>query len=236
MKAMILFDLVIMRRILLQLLGICAVTSVAVSYGTGSIVGVSATISAMVPVFYLMTVLAYDEAHGWESFRLTLPLNRAAVVLGRYAGLVAVAAASVAVGVLVGAGMAWLSGMLSSAVPSLRSFGFGANPFEAIVAGGIGGGSMSLVMAAFSLPFAMRLGMTRGVRLVPLLVVAVVVGGGFLFSEDGPLSWMVSDSLRWLLGDSDALVFLCAAIIGVALAIYAISVAVSLRLYRTREL
>ena len=65
MNAMLISDLAIMRKNLLQLFGVCLIVGVGMAYGTGSLIVATACISSMVPFMYLFNVAAYDELGGW---------------------------------------------------------------------------------------------------------------------------------------------------------------------------
>jgi len=75
MKTMIVSDFAALRSALLQLVGICLVVSLFMSYVMGA-VGTSAAIGAMIPFMCLFSLAALDEQNGWERFRLTLPITR----------------------------------------------------------------------------------------------------------------------------------------------------------------
>ena len=105
MKTMIVSDFAALRSALLQLVGICLVVSLFMSYVMGA-VGTSAAIGAMIPFMCLFSLAALDEQNGWERFRLTLPITRRQVVFGRYASLALLTVAAALFGLLLALGIA----------------------------------------------------------------------------------------------------------------------------------
>ena len=164
MKTLVISDLVTMRSALAQMAGICLLAYVFISFATQSIVAGAAAVAVMVPFMYFFTVSAYDETHNWELFRLTLPMTRRQVVFGRYASLLVVIAASLAVsfafGVLLALAAGALAGSLGVVVPEgLLPQGdfvpviFGAAVMPVVI---------MLVACSLALPLVLRYGVTKG--------------------------------------------------------------------------
>ena len=100
MKAMFLMDFItvkkLLRRYLLLLLGMGGAAALMMGSHPGII-----PYFGMISVVSVAQALAlYDDRRDWSRFRLTMPLTRTGVVLGRYAFLAAVAAAGTLMGVL----------------------------------------------------------------------------------------------------------------------------------------
>ena len=121
MKTMIVSDFAALRSALLQLVGICLVVSLFMSYVMGA-VGTSAAIGAMIPFMCLFSLAALDEQNGWERFRLTLPITRRQVVFGRYA--------SVAIATVLAFVFSLALSFALLAVMGLKEFFSAEKPFE----------------------------------------------------------------------------------------------------------
>lgn len=238
MKAMIFSDLITMRRSLAQLFGITAVVTVILAVTTGTLATMAACTASMIPVMFMFSISAYDEMNKWESFRLAMPMSRANVVAGRYASLLLVTAASLAASMAYSFAIAGVAALLSGGMgpgSPLSSLILENNPPEMVVGSGLLGMVAVLLVAAVTLPFIMRFGVTRATRLLPLVVLLGVAGGVWLIGDEGPLAAALPAGARWLLADG-GFVTLVAVIVAVALVLYAASVVISLRVYAKREL
>ncbi|MDO4290384.1 MAG: ABC-2 transporter permease [Eggerthellaceae bacterium] len=235
MKAMIFSDLITMRRSLVQLVGIMAAIACLLAFGMETLVPVAACVAVMIPVMYVFTAMAYDELNGWEKFRLALPLSRSNVVAGRYAGMLLVCAAALVLGLALTLTIAGVAEALSGGMggnPKVAALLLANNPPQALLAAGMLGALTALVMGAVVLPLTMRFGMTKGARVMPLVLVfvAVVVMGVFGDALNG-----FAEAL--LHGDAGVSpVALGVGAVAAVLAVYAASAALATRLYRTREL
>lgn len=236
MKAVLFSDLIAMRRSLVQLFGTCAFITVFIAIVMQSAVPVGACLSAMVPMMFLFSLIAYDEMNGWESFRLAMPVTRSGVVAGRYASFLCVVAASMLVGGALTYALLLGSGALAPYFETARSIASADFDLGAIFVSVLMSGAFVIVLMSLSLPVVMRTGMTRGVRFLPVVLVIAFVGAGFVFGEDGPLSGVGQALLGWMdaLGPESA-VWVYIAVFVTSLALYAISAVVSMRFYATRE-
>ena len=205
MKAMIFSDLITSKNSFAQLLGMTLFVAIFIAAGTSTLVTSTACIAAMVPFMYLFSISAYDEQNGWERFRLTLPISRRQVAYGRYASMMAI--------VLIALVVSWLAGM---------AIGFAVGVLaEAVI----------IIAAAVSLPLIMRFGMTKGSRLVPVIMVFAICMGVAFFS-----SGVDALDLEALISGEFDLMVAVAVILLAALAVYVISACISARLYEGREL
>lgn len=230
MKAMIFSDLITSKNAFLQLLGITVFVSVFIAIGTGTLVTSVACMAAMVPFMYLFSIAAYDEQNGWERFRLTLPISRRQVAYGRYASMFIIMVVSLAVAILTGV----LIGVIAEALPSNM-----ANPglflsewgLPTLLAVGVLTQILIFLAAACSLPIIMRFGMTKGSRLVPvILLLALSFGAAFFGSSVETLDFDVMFSDPGVLGITLAIAT------AIAIILYCASAYLSARLYKNREL
>ncbi len=231
MRTMLLADLVTSRNMALQQLGVAAIVGVFVAVFVEQLVTTVACIAAMVPFMYLFTMSAYDEQNGWERFRLTLPLTRRQVALGRYASMALMMVVSLAVAVAAGVVVGLVADALPAGIASehLRLSDWGVTT---LLLTGVFAQVVILLAAALSMPFIMRWGMTKGSRLVPIvLVVALSLGCGFFAPKAEQLF-----PAETLSGGVDILYGPVALVGCVAVVLYVASALVSARLYDKREL
>ena len=225
MKTLVISDLVTMRSALLQLAGICAIVGAFISIATQSFVAASAATAIMIPLMFLFTTSAYDETRDWELFRLTLPVTRRQVVLGRYASILLVALLAVVLASVLGVLLALAAGAVAALAPVPLPEGL--VPHEGFVA--------EFVAGAVTLPLIMRFGMTKGARLVPVVIVLLMSLGILLAGDDGPLAGMLTGLEAWLFQGAN-LALVCVAGVVATLAVYAVSAQVAVGLYERREL
>lgn len=228
MKTMIVSDFAALRSALLQLVGICLVVSLFMSYVMGA-VGTSAAIGAMIPFMCLFSLAALDEQNGWERFRLTLPITRRQVVFGRYASVAIATVLAFVFSLALSFALLAVMGLLPAAwVP--ESLAPAENPPAAIV--GATAGSVGIVMIAMvvALPLIMRFGMTKGTRLVPVVMLLALSAVAGLLGTG--LDTIGLDAV--LTSGSIMMVMAVGAV--VALSLYGASALLAARLYEQREL
>ena len=236
MNAMVRSDLIIMRRSLIQLFGICLIVCVFIAIGMESLIAGIAAVVAMVPMMYMFSIVAYDEANGWERFRLTLPISRHQVVLGRYASILIVFALCDVLTLAT----AWILSLALSAIPNSPLAESGQGGFDALfyLAGILMVSAVMIVVAAISTPLFLRFGITKGSRLIPLLVLAVLVIGIFLTDNLEGVDLASIPILGILLtggaGDAGAMLCMSAVVLGISLLLLALSALIALRLYEHR--
>lgn len=233
MKTMIVSDFAALRSALLQLLGICLVIGLFMSYTMGG-VGTSAAIGAMVPFMCLFSLAAVDEQNGWERFRLTLPITRRQVVFGRYASV----AIATVFALVLALGLAFLLLAVVSLLPAAwvpESLAPAENPPAAIVGSTAGSVGIIMVAMAVALPLIMRFGMTKAARIVPLIVVVVIAGCVSFFDADFLFAnGMVRDLVTWLDTGSNYLVAAVGTLAAAAV-LYGASAPIAAKLYERRE-
>lgn len=233
MKAMIVSDFAVLRNALLQLVGICLIIAVIMGWATDSLISAEAAISAMIPFMLLFSLAATDEQHGWERFRLTLPLTRRQVVFGRYASLGLLAAATIVFALTLSFLVLGIASLLpASIVP--EGFTFAANPPAALVGSVVGAVSVIALGMSVALPLIMRFGMTRAARIVPLIVVIAIACGISFFGSGIQPTGVLTDLVQWLDTGNNYL-FLAAALVAVVALIYVASAFVAAKLYEKRE-
>lgn len=210
----------------------------AVSVGMQSIVAAAGIMTCMFLLMGSMAAGAYDEQNGWGLFRLTMPLSRRDVVLGRYGvivtlGLIGLAAGWVAIAVLTALATAGVLPLGLSEMLSYRPEDILAALFSSVTCLAFGS-----FVASITTPVYFHFGQTRGAQYIPLatallfIVAIVAVNSGVLDTID-------ATTLGALIAfiESPAGVASCCGIAIVAsAAMLAVSAAISLKLYERREL
>lgn len=235
-KAMIATDFAIMRGSLASTAGLSLVVAIALAIGMQNLVPAVAAVSAMVPLLLLTTLGAYDDYNNWGSFRLALPLSRRQVVLGRYATLLIAMAATAAVTLAFGC----LVLNVSSLIPGELAAQLQEDATPIRIAAGIAGAlSCTVIACAVTLPLAMRFGMTKAVRFVPVFAaVAFALALAIIGSSGSPLESNATFAhlLLWIDASDLHLLAISATILAEALMLYLVSALLAVRLYKTREL
>lgn len=228
---MVMLDMLVMRRSFVSSLAICLAISVFISATTGSGAG-GLTFAVMLPYMYVMTLFSFDEAYGWERLRLSMPLTRRDVVLGRYLGVLLVVVVSCAAGAAVGMALYALVDLFS---PGDLDIPFGVEGMQVVLGGTFVGLLLLLVMFSLLIPLYTKFGTTKGrwlTMLVTLSLVCVSMGVIASFAQDdggirhAATTIATTVPLPVVVGLSTA----------VALALYAVSAVVSMRLYAGKEL
>lgn len=251
MKAMIMSDLIIMRRNLGQLFATCAIITIVIALAMNNTLSViGGCFGTMIPLLYLFSIAAYDELNDWQTYRLTLPTSRTGIVIGRYLSVLIVtlvsALAGIAVAVAVGAAVQFadpaavnVGGSFNYTSPNgafLSTLALNANPPEMLALSAVAGASMALLLSAITLPLVAKVGLTKGARYVPVVTVALFLIAFAAFGEGGPLSPYVPDPLNWIFSGGPETLVMFAAIGVMSLVLYGLSMFIAVKLYRTREL
>lgn len=230
MKAMIFSDLITSKNSFATLIGITIFVSAFIAICTETLATAVACTATMVPFMYLFSIAAYDEQNGWERFRLTLPISRKQVAYGRYASMLIVMICSLVVAVAEGL----VIGAIAEALPAGSvAGGLTLAEFEAplIIEIALATQLVILLAATFTLPLIMRFGMTKGSRIVPVVLVIALSACAAFFSNN-----IDTLTLRSFMENVNAQVLILAVTTVVALVLYGLSALLSARLYETREL
>lgn len=236
MKIMLLTDLVLTRRTLIQLVIMCGCMVAFICIFTETVATIGASFTTMLPLFYPFTITAYDESNNWQTYRLSLPLSRNTTSLGRYACFLLVVLGSMLLGALISYVMCIVGTALGPNVPFLAPFTFEGNPPIVIWGSSALGATTVLFIASITLPFVSKMGMTKGVRFIPVAFALILVLLFTLFSNEGPFAAFVPDFLYYLTTNDSAIPLLIALATLVSVVMFFISMMISLKLYQKREL
>lgn len=236
MKAMFLMDFVtvkkLLRRYLLLLLGVGGLAALMM----GSHPGIVPYFGELSVISVAQALALYDDRRDWSRFRLTMPLTRTGVVLGRYAFLAAVAVA----GTLLGVALYLVVTLAVQEVPgyaalTLRLGGFDAIGLAWSVAVSF---ALAFVVGGIMLPTFFSFGMGNGPRYAMALVMMVSVLGinpivnVCVKPEAAPaaLGGLVS-----IATSPETFLVAAGALTAAAFALYAASCAACLAAYRRRD-
>ena len=232
MRRALLCDLLVNRSYLVRMAATGVFIAICFSLGT--------TIIPAVPGMIALTFMAggtsslgmVDDAHGWGAYRLTLPLSRRDVVVGRYLAVLVFGLLGALVGALVSLAMMAVSGSLAQDVSAEEAMALAmATPALYLV---------GTVMCSVTLPFFFKLGATKFTQFLPMIIIllAVVpfVAAGIMMPDGTrPLS-AIEDVASWLVSNAWAPWALCAGALAASLALLAISAAISTHIYARRDL
>ncbi len=233
MKAAFLSEFITSRSVLAQSAVIYIVVALVIGVSMQSPFALVACLGAMTPFLMVFTFCALDSVNGWERFRATLPASRAAIVASRYANVLAASCFMLLVG--------WALALILSAAAPLLPFGADAlasfeseasDPALLLCAGAMGMG-VTLLAASFILPFALRFGMTKSIRIAPVVAILLLPAFIFLMQQVPDLAKMLSEASLWL---DRNIVLATVVFMFVVLAAYAASCAVATAMYRAKEL
>ncbi len=190
----------------------------------------------MLPFMFLFSIGAIDELNGWERFRMSLPISRRNVVLGRYASAAIVSILSLAVGIAIGAIITAAAGALPLPDEAAAALSWDNNPIDAIIGASAAGVGIIMVTMSVTLPLIMRYGMTKAVRIIPIaFLLLFCLGLGAisqgLFGAEG-----LEGVVEFILGGNASAPAIAAAALAIVAAIYALSAAVAVKMYAKREL
>lgn len=234
MKAAFLFEFASLKSTIAQMFALFVVVGALVGIGMQSAVGASACMAAMAPIMFAMIYSSYDTTTGWERFRATLPVSRAALVAGRYANILVASVIMVVIAAVFGFLLAWVGPMLPVGAEAAASFaGELAEPI-ALVAAPCAGMCVVIVMVALVLPLFLRFGMTKAMRIVPVGI-AVVFLAVMAAMPSLPVQGVLDTIDLWFTTPEGGALVMVVVVVG-ALALYAISCAVAIALYRSKEL
>ena len=228
-------DLVAYRQFIPVLLVIIAGIAAYMGWqGPEALAGTAAFLSIFMLLIFSLNLSAQDDANGWSAYRLALPLSRRDVVLGRYVAIGALSLAGIVIPCVV-APLAWL---VRSALFGVADLGAG----DATVAWGfvlvaIGIALMiGSILPGVIVPLVFRFGSEKVMKFYPFMMIILIVAPtiGLQYVGGGLIGAL--DDIFTAIANPMSLLVATLVLFGVALLIAALSAAVSLRLYRTRDL
>lgn len=246
MKTMMISELFTLRKSLKQLVATSALVSLLVGLYSAAPLTAAVMFAAMMPMMWLMNICAFDDIASWGSFRMSLPLSRRDVVLGRYGALLIVTCASALIGFAMGFATAALIPLLPFSSDTLSFSQMLADDLIlSLVIGELCACIVVLLIAALVLPLTMKMGLTKAIRFIPLLSVVVFFGGLAALDSLDPsllsslLEGLVAMERSFGMASSDGFSFLgllLLAAAAISLLIYAASTLPAMKFYAKRQL
>lgn len=224
MKAAFLSELAIVRTFALSFIGILAFVFVIICWTMESAAGAAAVVCAMTPMLIMFSLMGYDDQNGWLRYRAALPFARRDIIASRYATILACAAAAIVCASVLGI-------VLNGALPRFLEGFEAAGPIE-IISSSVAATMVVLIIAAIAEPFLVKFGNTKGIRyLMCVFILAgcidVVILTNFLAPN------VMQSALAWI--DAHNLALFVALTVA-ALAIYAASCFISIRIFQAKDL
>ena len=240
MKRAYMIEMGIFRDYALYLLIIGFFLTVIVGVGMQTAIVAPAILTCMYFMMGAMGAAAYDDQNGWGKYRLTLPISRRDVVLGRYAAIVTLGLTGTVIGLIVSLGVMLLAATFelpggisdSLAITGNRVLGMGFATAVCLLIGS--------VVAAIVSPVYFKFGQTKATQILPTIIVVlfvvpfIILGNSGIFDE-GIDFGMVTDFLMFV-DDPVGLGIAIAAVVVLSFLLLVVSAAVSLRIYTGRDL
>lgn len=232
MKRAFMSELAIVRTLIPSIAGVglfifIVMTLANASDGDSGMSAGTCAVSAMSPIMIMNSLAGFDNQNGWERYRATLPFSRKDIICARYLCIVVFSAMMACAAVLLS--IVTLPLFSSVGIPSI-----GQAIFE-IAAASATSMLISLMMVFLAQPLFFRFGHMEALRLsVGLFAMLGCLAMATLSSSNPISNWLMS--IAGANPDPAVLGCLCAGIAALALALCAISCAVSTKVYRARDL
>ena len=232
MKRAFVSEFAIMRSFIPSIAGVglfifAVLTLANMSDGDSGMSAGTCAVSAMSPIMVMSSLAGYDNQNGWERYRATLPFSRKDIICARYLCITAFSAIMACAAVI----------MNIITLPLFENMGIastGQTIFE-IASASFASMLISLIMVFLTQPLFFRFGHMEALRLSVGLFALLGCGTMAMLSSSNPISnWLMS--FAGANPDPAVIGCLCAGIAIVALALFAISCAVSTKVYRARDL
>lgn len=234
MKAAFLCEFTTIRSTFAQLAIIYLIIGVVLGVAMESLVALTACIGAMTPFLLIFTLAGYDATNGWERFRACLPVSRGAIVASRYAIVLVATLAMIALSCILALALGALAPMLPLSASAAESLAEQAD-LSLLLISGLGGSGIVLLVSALVLPFLIRFGMNKAMRIVPVVVMLAILLAIASFSQLAELG-AVAQLLHDTVENPASQPLVIAGTVVAVLAIYVISFLAAVRLYRSKEL
>ena len=232
MKRAFMSDLAIVRTLVPSIAGVglfifVVLTLANASDGDSGMSAGACAVSAMSPIMVMSSLAGFDNQNGWERYRATLPFSRKDIICARYLCIVVFSAIMACAAVLLNI----------IVLPLFNSAGVtstGQTVFETTIASAA---SMliSLMMVFLAQPLFFRFGHMEALRLSVGLFALLGCGTMAMLSSSNPISnWLMS--FAGANPDPAVISFLCAAIAIIALMLFALSITISTKVYKARDL
>lgn len=232
MKRAFMSELAIVRTLVPSIAGVglfifVVLTLANASDGDSGMSAGACAVSAMSPIMVMSSLAGFDNQNGWERYRATLPLSRKDIICARYLSIIVFSAVMACAAVLLNI----------IALPILNNTGIpstGQTIFEIAIVS-VASMLISLMIVFLAQPLFFRFGHMEALRLSAGLFALLGCLVMAALSSSNPISnWLMS--IAGANPDSAVLGCLCAGIAVLALVLCALSCAISIKVYRARDL
>lgn len=232
MKRAFMSELAIVRTLVPSIAGVglfifVVLTLAIASDGDSGMSAGACAVSAMSPIMVMSSLAGFDNQNGWERYRATLPLSRKDIICARYLSIIVFSAVMACAAVLLNI----------IALPILNNTGIpstGQTIFEIAIAS-VASMLISLMIVFLAQPLFFRFGHMEVLRLSAGLFALLGCLAMAALSSSNPISnWLMS--ISGANPDPAVLGCLCAGIAVLALVLCALSCAISIKVYRARDL
>lgn len=232
MKRAFMSELAIVRSLVPSIAGVglfifVVLTLANASDGDSGMSAGACAVSAMSPIMVMSSLAGFDNQNGWERYRATLSISRKDIICARYLSIIAFSAVMACAAVLLNI----------IALPILNNTGIpstGQTIFEIAIAS-VASMLISLMIVFLAQPLFFRFGHMEALRLSAGLFALLGCLVMAALSSSNPISnWLMS--IAGANPDSAVLGCLCAGIAVLALVLCALSCAISIKVYRARDL
>ena len=241
MKRAYLIEMTVIRDYSRQLFALGVFVAACTCLGMQSVAAAPGVLTCMYFIMGALATSAYDEQNDWGLYRLTMPISRRDVVLGRYGVIATLGIMGMAAGLI---GAIALSAIATAApLPGDLKASLGLSPdniqamvFSCALCAIVGSG-----VAAIEEPVYFRFGQTKATQWIPMISVFLFVGPMVILGATGGLDNFagIADAIRDIFAFIETPLGVTVSLV-VALCIAAvflgISAAVTLKLYEKREL
>lgn len=171
MKAVLLADFLSVKKSLGQAAFIAVVCGIIIGLACGDVNIIPPMLMFMMAVGQGFSLVALDEQNGWESYRGTFPVSRRDIIVGRMLFVLLIGLGFYLLGVVI----AVILGLLAPLLTGISFLSASAITLDAaaMVVAFVGSLVALLVLLALCLPIIAKCGMTRAVRVLPLVFVII---------------------------------------------------------------
>ena len=241
MKRAYQIEMIVMHQYARQLLALGVFVAACTCVGMGSIVAAPGVLTCMYFIMGALATSAYDEQNGWGLFRLTMPLSRRDVVIGRYGMIATIGLIGMVAGLVGGTTLAAIATVAPLPGDLSTTFGLTQDNIQAMVFSCALCAIVGSGVAAIEEPVYFRFGQTKATQWIPMISVFLFIGPMVILGATGGLDNFagIADAIRDIFAFIETPLGVTVSLV-VALCIAAvflgISAAVSLKLYEKREL
>lgn len=241
MKHAYLIEMTVIRDYARQLFALGIFVGLCTSLGMQSIVAIPGVLTCMHFIMGTIAGSAYDEQNNWALYRLTMPVSRRDVVLGRYGVIVTLGLLGMLAGFIATIALSLIAGAVPLPGDLSNSLGLTQDNVQAMVFSCAICTIIGSAVASIETPIYFRLGQTKATQWIPMISVFLFIGPMVILGATGGLDNFagIADAVRGLFAFIETpigVVTSMAVAIVVACIILGISAAVSLKLYEQREL